>query len=89
MLSLYDAFSAIRDGREFRNFLADICTPAEVEALFERWNIAQLLYDGNLSQKAVAERLGASVATVTRVARFLNNENYGGYRAVLARLSHA
>lgn len=89
MSGLYKAFSAIKSGREFENFLADICTPAEVRALSERWEIAQLLWGGNLSQKAIAGKTGASVTTVTRVARFLNDENYGGYRAVLARLHHA
>jgi TrpR-related protein YerC/YecD len=89
MLSLYEAFANVGSEREFKNFLADICTPAEIKALNERWKIAQLLSAGELSQKAIAERIGASVTTVTRVARFLNTENYGGYRAVLSRIFHA
>jgi TrpR-related protein YerC/YecD len=89
MASLYEAFANIRSEKEFQNFLADICTPGEVKALTERWGIAQLLYGGKFSQKAVAEKISASVTTVTRVARFLNNENYGGYRAVLSRICHA
>jgi TrpR-related protein YerC/YecD len=86
MASLYKAFASIKSEREFDAFLRDICTPAEIEALGERWKIAGLLFAGELSQKAIADRTGASVTTVTRVARFLNNEPYGGYRAVLSRL---
>ena len=89
MTSLYKAFASIKSEKEFNNFLTDICTPAEIKALKERWAIAELLDSGKLSQKAIAEKLGASVATVTRVARFLNNESYGGYRAILSRIHHA
>ncbi|MDR2098850.1 MAG: trp operon repressor [Rickettsiales bacterium] len=89
MLSLYEAFASIRNEKEFGNFLRDLCTPAEMKALNERWSIAQLLSGGSMSQKAVADRLGASVTTVTRVARFLNDEPYKGYRLVLSRLHRA
>ena len=84
MASLYKAFTSIKSEREFDSFIRDICTPAEIKALKERWEIAGLLWAGKLSQKAVAEKVGASVTTVTRVARFLNDEPYGGYRAVLS-----
>jgi TrpR-related protein YerC/YecD len=87
--NLYDAFFVVKSEREFDNFLADICTPAEVKALRERLAIAELLYSTNLSQAAVARKVGASVTTVTRVARFLNTEKFGGYRAVLSRMHHA
>lgn len=89
MASLYKAFAGITSEKEFENFLRDLCTPAEIKALRERWEIAQLLYGGTLSQKAIAEKTGASVTTVTRVARFLNEEPYGGYRAALPRIHHA
>ncbi|MDR1008698.1 MAG: trp operon repressor [Rickettsiales bacterium] len=89
MSGLYKAFASIKSEREFDSFLRDICTPAEIKALNERFEIARLLYAGGLSQKAVADKTGASVTTVTRVARFLNDEPYNGYRAVLARLHHA
>jgi TrpR-related protein YerC/YecD len=84
MASLYEAFASIKDEREFESFLRDLCTPAEISAMLERWSIAQLLSDGEMSQRAIAEETGASIATVTRVARFLNIEPYGGYRSVLS-----
>lgn len=85
MLNLYDAFSNIKNQQEFEAFLVDICTPAEIKSITERWQIAQLLYDGN-SQRSVSEKLGVSITTVTRVSRFLKNESYKGYQTVLSNI---
>jgi TrpR-related protein YerC/YecD len=89
MASLYKAFSGIKSEREFNNFLADLCTPAEIRDLNDRWKIAELLYAAKMPQLAVAKKVGASVTTVTRVSRFLNTEKFGGYRAVLSRIHRA
>ena len=83
--SLEEALLALTGKREVTSFLLDLCTPAEIEALRQRWVIAQLL-DNDLPQRAAAERSDASIATVTRVARFLQHEQNGGYRIVLDRL---
>ena len=79
MSRLYDAFSTVKSEWEFDNFLADLCTPSEIKALRERWKIADMLYTTNLSQADIAAKLGVSVTTVTRVARFLYTEKFGGY----------
>ena len=89
MQNLYDAFSRIKSEREFDNFLSDLCTPMEIKAISERWQIAKMLYTTNLSQAAIADKIGASVTTVTRVARFLYNENFGGYANVLSKIFSA
>lgn len=86
MQNLYDAFSQIKSEKEFYNFLADLCTPSEIKAINERWQIAQTLYTTNMSQAEIASKLGVSVTTVTRVARFVYTEKFGGYSAVLAKL---
>jgi len=83
--SLEEALLALTGKREVTCFLLDLCTPAEIGALHQRWVIAQLL-DKGLPQRAAAERSDASIATVTRVARFLRHEQNGGYRLVLDRL---
>ena len=89
MCSLYEAFQNIKTEKEFNAFLKDICTPAEISALNERWQIAQLLFEGKLSQREIANKLSSSITTVTRVARFLNHEPYKGYKSVLSRIHHA
>ena len=86
MANLYKAFSQIKSEQEFNNFLADLCTPAEIRDLNDRWKMAELLYNTNLPQDAIAKKLGASVTTITRVARFLYNEKFGGYATILPRV---
>ena len=83
---LLDAILALRTREEARAFLADLCTPAEVRAMAERWEVARLLDEGRLSYREIAEKAGASTTTVVRVARFLKDMPYRGYRVVLDRL---
>jgi TrpR-related protein YerC/YecD len=85
MLNLYKAFSVIKNEQDFYNFLSDLCTPTEIRELSERWNIAQLLHS-KTTQRSIISKLDCSQATVSRVARFLNDEKYGGYRNVLAKI---
>ena len=84
--ALLDAILALRTRGEARAFLADLCTPAEIRALSERWEVARLLDEGRLSYREIAEKAGASTTTVVRVARFLRDMPYRGYRVVLDRL---
>ena len=86
MQNLYRAFSQIKTEKEFNAFLDDLCTPKEIKNMSERWKLAQLLYTTNLTQPAIVEKVGATRATITRVARVLYNLPVGGYRLILARL---
>ena len=84
---LLDALLALKTREDAEAFLADLCTPAEVRAFDERWRVAQLLDRGELSYREIAETAGASTTTVVRVARWLKEMPYGGYRRVLDRLA--
>jgi TrpR-related protein YerC/YecD len=84
--ALCEALLALSDPEEARRFLSDLCTPAEVRALSERWQVARLLDEGALSYRQISEATGVSTATIVRVARFLRDEPHQGYRAVLDRL---
>ncbi len=68
-----------------RAFLSDLCTPAEVHTLAERWHVAQLLDEGSLTYREIHDATGVSTTTIVRVARFLRQESNAGYRAVLDR----
>jgi len=83
---LIEAILSLKDANECERFLYDICTPKEMRDLSERWLIARLLDEGKLSYREIHARTGVSVTTVGRVARFLQQENYKGYRAVLDRM---
>ncbi|MBL8538705.1 MAG: hypothetical protein JNM59_14975 [Hyphomonadaceae bacterium] len=84
---LYDAILALRSRAEAEAFLSDLCTPGEVRALSERWLVARLLDEGELSYRDIAQKAEASTATVVRVARFLKEMPYKGYRRILDRLA--
>jgi TrpR-related protein YerC/YecD len=84
---LADALLALQSRAEAEAFLADLCTPSEVRALSERWLVARLLDKGELSYREIALEAKSSTATVVRVARFLKDMPYQGYRRVLDRLA--
>ena len=83
---LIKAFSQLKTEREIKNFLRDLLTPAEIEEFSKRFQIAQLLWNTNLSYVQIAQKVGASTATVTRVAFWLFKENWQGYASVLKRI---
>ena len=80
---LAKAFCVPRTVNEMEQFLTDLCTPAELRALSERWHIAQLLDQGQLSYREIQAQTGVSTTTIARVARFLKDEPYGGYRTLI------
>jgi len=86
MINLNEALLLLKNKNEVNDFLKDLCTPAELKALEERWSVAQLLYEDNLSYRDIATKLETSTTTVTRVARFLSNEPYQGYKKILKRI---
>ena len=86
MKNLNEALLLLKNKNEVNDFLKDLCTPAELKALEERWSVAQLLYEDNLSYRDIATKLETSTPTVTRVARFLSNEPYQGYKKILKRI---
>mgnify|MGYP000373274852 CR=1 FL=1 len=82
--SLSEALLALETTQEVRLFLEDLCTPAEIEAMVDRWRVAQLLEKG-LSYRDIRELTEVSVTTIGRVARFIDHGT-GGYRTALNRL---
>jgi TrpR-related protein YerC/YecD len=83
--ALYRAILALETETECRQFFEDLCTPAELEALIDRWSVVPLIEDG-MPYRRIHDLTGVSVTTIGRVARFLAGGN-GGYRTVLDRLS--
>ncbi|GAP67462.1 TrpR-related protein YerC/YecD [Mizugakiibacter sediminis] len=81
--SLCRALLALRTVEEMRAFLHDLCTPAELEALVDRWRVVPYLLEG-VSYREIHERTAVSITTIGRVARFLN-QGSGGYLAAAAR----
>jgi TrpR-related protein YerC/YecD len=85
--ALYAAVLALRSVEECRSFFRDLCTPAELQAMADRWAVVDLLERG-LPYREIHKQTGVSVTTIGRVARFLLAGN-GGYRVVTERLNTA
>jgi len=83
---LAKALTSVETTEEMERFLVDLCTPAELRALAERWHVAQLLYAGEQSYRDINALTGVSTTTIGRVARFLKDEPHQGYRTVLDRM---
>lgn len=71
--------------KEAYAFLKDLCTPAELQSLAERWQICQHLHQG-LSYREIHAKTGASLTTIGRVGRFMKDEPYQGYKLLLKKL---
>ncbi len=82
-IGLCKALLALRDVDEMRAFLRDLCTPAELEALVDRWSVVPYVLSGT-PYREIHEHTAVSITTIGRVARFLNAGN-GGYRTAAAR----
>ena len=75
-----------RDPEEMRRLLSDLCTPAEIHSLGERWHVARMLAETDLSYRDIHDATGVSTTTIVRVARFLRQEANLGYRRALEAL---
>ena len=82
--ALCQALLTLRTVDECRNFLRDLCTPAELQALADRWTVVGLLQSG-MPYREIAKQTGVSVTTIGRVARYLGAGN-GGYELAARRL---
>jgi TrpR-related protein YerC/YecD len=78
---------ALDSPAEVEDFLRDLCTIAELEAMAHRLAVARLL-DAGLPYTEVARQTHASTTTVTRVAHWLRHGE-GGYRLALDRMASA
>ena len=85
LLALAAAFAALRDVEEVIAFLRDLCTPAELEALSDRWKVVPLLREG-VPYREIHDRTGVSVTTTGRVARSLEH-GHRGYAMASARIA--
>tara|TARA_B100000586_G_scaffold197155_1_gene145691 strand:- start:469 stop:783 length:315 start_codon:yes stop_codon:yes gene_type:complete len=81
---LFEAIKTLDGFEEYRSFFLDILTPAEFQAIKDRWAVAALLYEG-YTYREINKISGVSITTVARVARFISNGS-GGYQLALERI---
>jgi TrpR-related protein YerC/YecD len=81
---LCEALLTLKTVDECQRFLEDLCTPAELEALLDRWSVLAHLQAG-IPYRQIHDLTGVSVTTIGRVARCLT-QGSGGYQLALKRL---
>lgn len=79
------ALHGLKSPAEVRAFLEDLCTPAELEAMADRWRVVPPLLEG-VPYREIHDRTLVSVTTIGRVARTLER-GAGGYAAAIKRAS--
>ena len=81
---LFDAMLTLRTKEDFYKFFEDVCTIKELHAMAQRYEVA-LLLNQKLTYLDIAEKTGASTATISRVNRSLE---YGadGYNLAFRNL---
>jgi TrpR-related protein YerC/YecD len=82
---LLEAIVSLHTVDETADFLRDLCTLRELEEMTQRWAVVRLLSEG-LSYREIANRTGASTATVTRINQWLQHGT-GGYQMMLERMA--
>jgi TrpR-related protein YerC/YecD len=82
--ALFQAVLTLRSVEECRDFFRDLCTPAELQALADRWAVVALL-QREMPYREIHRQTGVSVTTIGRVARCLADGN-GGYALAARRL---
>ena len=82
--AFYDAVLQLKTREECNAFFDDVCTINELVSIAQRFAVARMLRSGK-TYLEIAEKTGASTATISRVNRSLN---YGsdGYKIVLDRM---
>ena len=81
---LYEAIAAIKSPEEAKHFLLDLCTPAEIQAMADRWRVVEPVITGK-PYRQIYDETGVSVTTIGRVARCIMLGE-GGYNMIYERL---
>ena len=82
---LFEAILTLQNKEECYQFFEDVCTVNELLSLAQRYEVAQMLRNKN-TYLEIAEKTGASTATISRVNRSLNYGN-DGYDMAFKRLN--
>ncbi|MDE6388710.1 MAG: TrpR YerC/YecD [Lachnospiraceae bacterium] len=82
---LFDAILCLKSREECYSFFEDLCTVNELLSLSQRFEVASMLRNNN-TYLEIADKTGASTATISRVNRSLNYGN-DGYDLILERLN--
>lgn len=81
---LYKAIGKIKNEAEAQAFFEDLCTPAELQAMADRWLVVKPLKEDK-PYRQIYDETGVSVTTIGRVARSLQF-GHNGYNKIYQRV---
>jgi TrpR-related protein YerC/YecD len=82
--ALFEAILSLETIGETERFYRDLCTLNELRDMAQRWAVVRLL-DAGKHYAEISRETGASTATITRIASWLNHGE-GGYRSMLDKV---
>ena len=82
--ALISAILRLETAEEAERFFRDLNTLKELHDMAQRWAVVRLL-DAGMHYAEISRTTGASTATITRIASWLNHGE-GGYRAMLDKI---
>lgn len=83
---MVEAFLSLKDEKECEEFLSDLCTIPEIQAMSQRIQVAKMLHEKKVYNE-ISKETGASTATISRVNRCLNYGT-GSYKNIFTRLDN-
>jgi TrpR-related protein YerC/YecD len=83
VVDLLETIVSLKSVDDAERFFRDLCTIPELQTLAARWEVVRLL-DQGVHYAEIAERTGASTATITRINTW-RRYGTGGYRMQLDR----
>lgn len=81
---LFEAILSLKNEEECFLFFEDVCTTNEILSFAQRYQVAKLLGE-NRTYQEIAEKSGASTATISRVKRSIDDGS-GGYEMIFNRI---
>ena len=74
LIDIANILSKNNNSKQIIDFMLEIFTPAELEALSKRWQILKMLYNGK-TQRDIANELQVSLCKVTRGSKIIKKKN--------------
>ena len=81
---LFEAILSLETMEDCYRFFSDLSTIGEIQAMAQRFQVAELLNEGKTYEEIVNET-GISTATISRIKRYLN-WGADGYKLAIERL---
>jgi TrpR-related protein YerC/YecD len=84
--NLFEAISTLDSSTDVADFMRDVATISELSEMAKRWEAVMMLTN-KVPYRTIAQKIGLSTTTVSRVAYWFNNGT-GGYKKAIENVTH-